>query len=132
MFKFILDLLPFNYIRIAAIVGVFLAGCFLSYKVTSSFYTEEVINLESSLKQYQSVYSALSELSQKQSNKIAEMKQLQDKKSKEIEVAQNAARGASKRLYDEANALARKKADSASEACVEASKLIDEELKKER
>ena len=132
MFKFILDLLPFNYIRLAAIVGAFLAGCFLSYKVTSSFYTEEVITLESSLKQYQIAYSTLSKFSQKQSIRIVEMKQLQDEKSREIEIAQKAARIASKRFYDEANTLSRKTLEEGSTACAEASKLIDEELRKER
>lgn len=139
LLNLILDFLPIKYWKIAGIVAIFLAGAFSGYKLTSWYYQEDITDLKSeistlevNIKQYETAYLELSRLTAKQNEAVIDLERKQLAKTKEIEIAQKAARNASKALYDDASTLLRKTSNNATNACLEASKLIDEELSKER
>lgn len=126
------NFIPTSYTKIILASIIFLSGVFAGHRVTYWYYSGEVNELKGAITQYESAYNSLAESTKKQNEEILKMKSLQKKKAEELEVAQKAARNAAKTLYDDASTLLRKTSNNASDACLDASKLIDEELSKER
>lgn len=130
MISFLISLIPTSYLKIILIASIFLAGLFSGYKVTSWYYSGDIANLESTVKQYEIAYSALAESSKLQNESIQKLSKEQEKKQKEVKLAQDKAKLDSSIYKKKASELLQIKSEGKS--CSDASALIDNALKQER
>ena len=127
---FVLKFIPINYAKIILVSMLVLAGVFSSYKITSWYYSGEIEKLNSKVTQYEIAYSALAESSKLQNESIQKLSKEQEKKQKEVKLAQDKAKLDSLIYKKKASELLQIKSEGKS--CSDASALIDNALKQER
>lgn len=130
MISSLISMIPTSYLKLLIVAGIFLAGLFSGYKVTSWYYSGDVAALETTVQQYEGAYAALAESSRLQNESIQKLSKEQEKKQKEVKLAQDKAKLDSSIYKKKASELLQIKSEGKS--CLDASALVDSTLKQER
>ena len=127
-----IDILGSGYIKIAILVATLLSGMYLEHKIEDLYYSSKITTLENSVNEFKTAYNSVAGSLVKQNAGIQDLENKTKEKEEQVKMAQEIARSSSKQLYEQAKEIMQLKENNSSNSCLDASKLIDTELAKER